>query len=146
LFWPTFSTCSEFFSMPSTWNKVFPTPIVHMSEITPRWLATPNPEIKLAGQFRCNLQYLRFYSLRWDIRVKSSSEKMIFINIKLYLLDVKRHCHRQISPTHVKTHKLLQVMYANKLLQICSQAVNNLWSHCLFPVVVTSLEQAVNNL
>jgi hypothetical protein len=35
---------------------------------------------------------------------------------------------------------------ANKLLQICSQAVNKLCSHCLFPVVVTSLEQAVNNL
>jgi hypothetical protein len=35
---------------------------------------------------------------------------------------------------------------ANKLLQICSQAVDKLSSHCLFPVVVTSLEQAVNNL
>ena len=35
---------------------------------------------------------------------------------------------------------------ANKLLQICSQAVNKLCPHCLFPVVVTSLEQAVNNL
>jgi hypothetical protein len=35
---------------------------------------------------------------------------------------------------------------ANKLLQICSQAVNKLCSHYLFPVVVTSLEQAVNNL
>jgi hypothetical protein len=46
--------------------------------------------------------------------------------------------------THVKTHKLLQS--ANKLLQICSQAVDKLCSHCLFPVVVTSLEQAVNNL
>jgi hypothetical protein len=34
---------------------------------------------------------------------------------------------------------------ANKLLQICSQVVE-LCSHCLFPVVVTSLEQAVNNL
>jgi hypothetical protein len=27
-----------------------------------------------------------------------------------------------------------------------SQAVNKLCSHCLFPVVVTSLEQAINNL
>ena len=33
-----------------------------------------------------------------------------------------------------------------KLLQICSQVVDKLCSHCLFPVVVTSLEQAVNNL
>jgi hypothetical protein len=41
----------------------------------------------------------------------------------------------------VKTHKS-----ANKLLQICSQAVNTLPSHYLFPVVVTSLEQAVNIL
>jgi hypothetical protein len=31
-------------------------------------------------------------------------------------------------------------------LQICSQAVDMLCSHCLFLVVVTSLEQAVNNL
>jgi hypothetical protein len=29
---------------------------------------------------------------------------------------------------------------------ICLQAVNKLCSHCLFPVVVTSLEQAVNKL
>ena len=35
---------------------------------------------------------------------------------------------------------------ANKLLQICSQAVDKLCSHCLFPVVVTSLDQAVNSL
>jgi hypothetical protein len=38
----------------------------------------------------------------------------------------------------------LQTSY--KLLQICSQAVNKLCSHCLFPVVVTGLDQAVNNL
>ena len=36
--------------------------------------------------------------------------------------------------TRLKTHKLLQ---------ICSQAVDKLCSHCLFPVVTTSLEQAV---
>jgi hypothetical protein len=35
---------------------------------------------------------------------------------------------------------------ANKLLQICSQAVDKLCSYCLFPVGVTSLKQAVNNL
>jgi hypothetical protein len=35
---------------------------------------------------------------------------------------------------------------ANKLLQICSQAVDKLCSHCLFLVVGTSLEQTVNNL
>jgi hypothetical protein len=35
------------------------------------------------------------------------------------------------SSTHVRTHKLLQ---------ICSQAVDKLCSHCLFPVVVTSSE------
>ena len=28
---------------------------------------------------------------------------------------------------------------ANKLLQVCSQAVNKMSSHCLFPVVETSL-------
>jgi hypothetical protein len=33
---------------------------------------------------------------------------------------------------------------ANKLLQICSQAVDKLCSHCLFPIVVTTLEQDVN--
>jgi hypothetical protein len=32
------------------------------------------------------------------------------------------------------------------LLQICSQAVNKLCSHCLFPVVGTSLGPAINNL
>jgi hypothetical protein len=37
-------------------------------------------------------------------------------------------------------------MSANKLLQIYSQAVDKLCSHCLFLVVVTSLEQAVNKL
>jgi hypothetical protein len=32
------------------------------------------------------------------------------------------------------------------LLQVCSQAVDKMFLHCVFPVVVTSLEQAVNNL
>ena len=36
--------------------------------------------------------------------------------------------------------------FTNKLLQICLQAVSKLSSHCLFPVVITSLEQAVDNL
>ncbi len=35
---------------------------------------------------------------------------------------------------------------ATKLLQICSQSVNKLCSHCLFHVVPTSLKQAVSNL
>ena len=69
------------------------------------------------------------------------------------VLVVKQN--KNVYSTHVKTHKLLQViikyyvcMYvcANKLLQICSQAVDKLCSHCLFPVVVTSLEQAVKQL
>jgi DNA/RNA-binding domain of Phe-tRNA-synthetase-like protein len=47
---------------------------------------------------------------------------------------VRKHL---VDKINVKTHKLLQ---------ICSQAVDKLCSHCLFPVVVTSLEQAVNNL
>jgi hypothetical protein len=46
-------------------------------------------------------------------------------------------CTTHVCTTHGKTHKLLQ---------ICSQAVDKLSSHCLFPVVVTSLEQAGNNL
>jgi hypothetical protein len=46
------------------------------------------------------------------------------------------------------TRKNAQVIYksANTLPRICSQAVDKLFSHCLFPVVVTNLEQAVNNL
>jgi hypothetical protein len=51
--------------------------------------------------------------------------------------------------TLVYTRQNAQVvtgLSANKLLQICSQAVDKLCSHCLFPVVVTSVEQAVNNL
>jgi hypothetical protein len=45
------------------------------------------------------------------------------------------------------THKNAQVVTGlqNKLLQICSQTVA-VCSHCLFPVVGTSLEQVVNNL
>jgi hypothetical protein len=45
-----------------------------------------------------------------------------------------------------KNAKVINYGSANKLLQICSQAVNKLCSHCLFPVVGTSLEEAVNNL
>ena len=48
------------------------------------------------------------------------------------------------TPTHVKTHKLLQVC-KQVVIQICSQAVDKLSSHCLFPVVVTSLEQGCSN-
>jgi hypothetical protein len=55
--------------------------------------------------------------------------------VRTHLVDKLRDFHP--CTTHVKTHKLLQ---------ICSQAVDKLSSHCLFPVVVTSLKQAVNNL
>ena len=48
--------------------------------------------------------------------------------------------------TEVLTPDIYIELTANKLLQICSQAVDKLCSHCLFPVVGTSLEQAVNNL
>jgi hypothetical protein len=48
------------------------------------------------------------------------------------------------APTHAQTHKLLQV---------CKQVVTNLFTSCrqvvfalLVPIVVISLEQAVNNL
>ena len=49
------------------------------------------------------------------------------------------------SYTHVKTHKLLQVC---KQVELNYKSVSNykLCSHCLFPVVVTSLGQAANNL
>ena len=46
----------------------------------------------------------------------------------------------------VTFYKISGIRSANKLLQIGSQVVDKLSSHCLFPVVVTSLEQAVNNL
>jgi hypothetical protein len=49
-----------------------------------------------------------------------------------------------LQNTHVKRTSCYKS--ANKLLQICSQTVDKLSSHCLFPVVVTSLEQALNNL
>ena len=42
-----------------------------------------------------------------------------------------------VPPTHVKTHKLLQ---------ICSKAVDRLCLHWLFLVVVTCLEQIVIRL
>jgi hypothetical protein len=47
--------------------------------------------------------------------------------------------------THVRRTSCYKTLSANTLLQICSQAVDKLCSHCLFPVVVTSLEQAVDN-
>jgi hypothetical protein len=50
----------------------------------------------------------------------------------------------EVISIHVKTHKLLQV--CKQVVTNLSQAVDKLYSHCLFPVVVTSLEQAVNNL
>jgi hypothetical protein len=53
-----------------------------------------------------------------------------------------------IHISHAKQGSQVHVHYwsANKLLQICSPAVDKLCSHCLFLVVATSLEQAVNNL
>ena len=52
------------------------------------------------------------------------------------------------NKTNRITRKNAQVVTGlqTKLLQICSQAVNKLPSHCLFPVVATSLDQAINNL
>jgi hypothetical protein len=64
-------------------------------------------------------------------------------------------CYKMITTCSLSTtgnkqceHILLTSCYrsANKLLQRCSQAVDKLCSHCLFPVVGTSLEQVVNNL
>ena len=47
----------------------------------------------------------------------------------------------------MQTYKELKLLLVCKqVVTICSQAVNKLCSHCLFPVVGTSLEQAVNNL
>ena len=45
--------------------------------------------------------------------------------------------------TYVKSHKLLQVP---NLLTSCRQDGQVACSHCLFLVVITSMEQAVNNL
>jgi hypothetical protein len=58
------------------------------------------------------------------------------VSFKTYLYNIKHNT----CITHVKTHKLYRS--ANKLLQICSQVVDKLCSHCLFLDVVTSLEQA----
>ena len=65
---------------------------------------------------------------------------MITINIKsssLSAISPRLRSSDQVSPTHVKTHKLLQVC-KQVVIQICSQAVDKLCSHCLFPVVGTS--------
>jgi hypothetical protein len=51
--------------------------------------------------------------------------------------------------THVTTHKLAQVvtgLQTSHYKYVYMQTVNKLCSHCLFLVVVTSLQQAVNNL
>ena len=60
------------------------------------------------------------------------------------------HCLSQVVqgaalPYIRKNAQVATNLQTIKLLQICSQAVN-MCSHCLFPVVVTSLEQAINNL
>ena len=62
---------------------------------------------------------------------------------------LEQHCYKSaagllqlvrfyVCTTRVKTHKLLQIC-KQVVTQVCSQAVNKLFSHCLFPVVVTSL-------
>jgi hypothetical protein len=59
-------------------------------------------------------------------------------------------CTKRGFPLVVRDHERYtskNAQVANKLLQICSQAVDKLCSHCLsYIVAVTSLEQAVNNL
>ena len=47
----------------------------------------------------------------------------------------------RFNDTHVKAHKLLQVCK-----QVVTNNVDKLCSHCLYPVVGTSLKQAVNDL
>ena len=78
--------------------------------------------------------------------------------MRIHFVDklLEQHCYKSAASllqlvrfymctTHVKT-KTSCYRSANKLLQICSQAVDKLCPHYLFPVLVTSLEQAVNNL
>ena len=55
------------------------------------------------------------------------------------------HIYKQVvTNLFTSTNKLLPI--CSHLQTSCYQAVDKLSSHCLFPVVGTSLEQAVNNL
>ena len=69
--------------------------------------------------------------------------KFMVYNIYIYILNLGF-----AGEVAQSSHKKCTSCYrsANKLLQICSQAVDKLCSHCLFPVVVTILDQDVNNL
>jgi hypothetical protein len=54
-----------------------------------------------------------------------------------------------VTLDETNTHKNAQVvtgLQTSCYKSVHMQAVDKLCSHCLFPVVVTSLEQAVNNL
>jgi hypothetical protein len=74
------------------------------------------------------------------IKLYTTVELYIFLR---YILII----HNALTESRVHTWKRTSCSRsANKLLQVCSQAVDKLCSHCLFPVAVTSLEQAVNNL
>ena len=66
--------------------------------------------------------------------------------------SASRFCENAVFPCALSTQMdrecraVIVEHCTRKLLQICSQVVDKLCSHCMFPVVVTSLEKAVDNL
>jgi hypothetical protein len=71
-----------------------------------------------------------------------SANKLLYTNL---FTSCRQVVFALLVPQKTQVVTCLQTscyMSANKLLQICSQAVDKLCSHYLFPVVVTSLEQA----
>ena len=55
-----------------------------------------------------------------------------------FLLNIVDCKHSKLHELHTQKRTTCNKS-ANKLLQVCSQAVNKMSSHCLFPVVETSL-------
>jgi hypothetical protein len=115
------------------------------------------PEICLWLIEVCRITYSQILSLRhrnfkWNISIH---EICVIKILQTSFFDTLKHISLKVINFSTQSKKIILTWRekrtscyrcANKLLQIWSQAVNKLCSHCLFPVVVTSLEQAVNNL
>ena len=66
-------------------------------------------------------------------------------------LSASQFCENAVFPCALSTQmdhecRAVIVEHYTRKLQICSQVVDKLCSHCMFPVVVTSLEKAVDNV
>jgi hypothetical protein len=98
--------------------------------------------LHLVPVYACILAIL--HDVPESVRFSFGSDNMTIRSLISRQMSSLQICSQAFGSDNMTIRSLISRQMSS--LQICSQAVDMLCSHCLFLVVVTSLEQAVNNL